>query len=169
MRATLIVMSLAALLAACGETQAPEPPRAPAPPAAPEPPTAPTPPAAPLETMVFDEFSSVVPPGLGCAFQTEAGVLFVASADDDRNATARAVIKTGGRLIPLTGRQTGGYAGLVEPESAYAGDGVAVTVAHDGGEGRLEGIETTVWPARLTLTRGDGTAATLTGDWGCGA
>ena len=121
-----------------------------------------------LTPMRFEEYASVVPPNLSCAFKADGGILLVASAPDDRAAEAAAVLKVDNALVRMTRSAAGGYRGLLDPSSTFQGRGYEVVIDRSAGEGRRDGVETTVWPASLTLQDADGRSR-LTGTWNCGA
>lgn len=118
-----------------------------------------------LEAMVFDEFSSVVEPGLGCSFDSDV-VLLVASAPAEASATAQAAIKHGGVLIPLRSDGAGGFDAL-RGGAHFEGGGFEVVVTPHGDE-RQSGIETVSRDADLTVRR-DGAEGAYPGVWSCGS
>ena len=124
-----------------------------------------------LRPIAYDQFSPLIEPGLGCSFEDADGnLLFVATAPDERDATAEGVIDSGGGARVVEADATGGYNSLVEGGSFTGASGTAVTITRDGGEGTPEGIETTAWPARLVVRgEGGGQRAYDGGQWACGA
>ncbi len=169
MRNFVSLAALAALTVACSEPAETPGEPAPTPDTAPQQP-APQPSAIEVQAMVYDEFSALVPPGLGCVFEGGDAILMVASAPDDRTARPEAAIKVSGVAVKLTGRATGGYIGMYGGDSAFEGQGYVVEIDRAEGDGTKVGVETTSWPARLTVRRpADGAMRELPGDWSCGA
>lgn len=152
------------LIAACSQ---PAEPDAGAPDAAP-PQAAPLQTGLRLEAMTNAEINGAVPPQLFCAFESEEAVLLAASAPDDQDARAQAVIKTDGRFIAMTRGEAGGYVGMRESGSTFTGGGYEARLSRQDGEGERVGVESTRWPAELIVTRGEDEAR-LTGAWICGA
>ena len=175
MRNTLI-LTLALSLAACSDsapdTPAPEAPASASATPAPEP----GPTDAPasdigLRPIVYDQFSPLIESGLGCSFEDGDGnLLFVATAPDERDATAEAVIDSGSGARVVRANAAGGYNALVEGGGFSDGMETSVTITREDGPGQPEGIETTAWPARLVL-RGEEDAERVYdgGQWACGA
>ena len=171
-----LILTLALSLAACGDsapdTPATEPPASANPTPAPEPSqTADSDTDIALRPIVYDQFSPLIEPGLGCSFEDADGnLLFVATAPDERDATAEGVIDSGSGARVVEADTAGGYNALVEGGSFTGASETSVTVTRDGGEGTPEGIETTAWPARLVV-RGEnsGQRAYDGGQWACGA
>ena len=124
-----------------------------------------------LQPIVYAEFSALIEPGLGCSFQAEADeLLLVATAMDEREDVAEAVVKTDAEAFVIKATQPGGYNALRENGATFTnGVDLSISIERDAGEGVPEGIESTVWPATMIL-RHDGMARTYTGGrWSCGA
>lgn len=123
-----------------------------------------------LRVIAYDEFSPLIEPGTGCSFQTSRGELvFVATAEPGGSDNAQAVINAGDGPRVLQG-EAAGYEGLVEG-GEFSGDGdISLTIVREDGAGTPGEIETTSWPATLTLTGKDG-AERIYGDgvYSCGS
>lgn len=132
---------------------------------------APPPPEFGLKPIVYDEFSPLIEPGLGCGFEAVSGdTIFVATAPDDRYAVAKAVVKSGAAPVVLEADRAGGYEALQKGGSFSDGMDLSVTIRRDPGDGTLSGIETTSWPARLTVRGEEGlTREYARGVYSCGA
>ena len=139
--------------------------------AAAEQPASAAPPEFGLKPIAYDEFSLLVEPGLGCSFETKSGdTIFVATAPDDRQAVAEAVVRSGATPVVLEADRAGGYAALQEGGSYSDGIDLSVTITRDPGEGTSNGIETTSWPARLTVRGEEGSKREYArGVYSCGA
>ena len=121
-----------------------------------------------LQPMVYDEFSTVVEPGLGCGFSADDQTLFVATAEPRDDVRAEGAVKLDGRLISLTRTEAGGYNALAEGGSFRGDDGLTIGIVRAPGEGTPSGTETRAWDANLTVMH-DGGRAELPGTWDCGA
>ena len=119
-----------------------------------------------VQPMTYEEFAAVVPPGLGCSFESGEDLLVVASGPDDNSAGHDAAIKIGDEVIALTGLETGGFDALVDG-GTFEGSGVIVRITRSS-DGRQAGIESTAWDAHLEAER-SGRQLALTGTWSCGA
>ena len=167
-----LILTLALSLAACGDS-APDAPatEATATPA-PEPSqTADSDSDIALRPIAYDQFSPLIEPGLGCSFEDADGnLLFVATAPDERDATAEGVIDSGSGARVVEADRAGGYSALVEGGSFTGASETTVTVTRESGEGTPGEIETTAWPARLVVRgEGGGQRAYDGGQWACGA
>lgn len=170
------------LLAACGPEAAPptdpEPRVVPTGPAdTPPPPEREPEPLAPggsgpqLQPMRFEEFSTVIEPGLGCSFalRDSDAALFVASAGDERSERPQGLVKLRDTLVPLRSDSAGGYQALVGG-AGMRSEALSVRVDRAEGDGEQVGIETTRWPATLTVTQDEGGTTVYRPGWySCGA
>ncbi|MCV0383981.1 MAG: hypothetical protein K5799_11080 [Erythrobacter sp.] len=129
------------------------------------------PPAFGLEPLAYDEFSPLIEPGLGCSFDAQSGdTIFVATAPDNPEAVAMAVIKAGTVPVLLEASDAGGYATLQSGGSFSNGMGLFVTITRNPDEGTLGEIETTSWPARLAVHSAEGLKREYAGGiYACGA
>ena len=174
----ILPLAAAALaLAACSGSES-EAPAAPpgdeitAPPA-PSTPSPTVPEQAPpvLEPMVYEEYTSLIEPGLGCSFSTaDERLLLVSTAPMDESAIAEAVVKRDGKTMVLRAQDAGGYDALVNG-ATFAGEGaLSARVERLPGEGTPGEIETTSWPATLTvMAHGETGTVYPEGKWNCGA
>ncbi len=121
-----------------------------------------------LQPMVFDEFSTVVEPGLGCGFSADEQTLFVATADPRDEVRAEGAVKLDGRLVLVTRTEAGGYDALAEGGSFRGDGGLTIGIVRAPGEGTPSRTETRAWDATLTVMH-DGGRAELAGTWDCGA
>ena len=124
-----------------------------------------------LQPIVYAEFSKLIEPGLGCSFQAETDVLLlVATAMDEREDVAEAVVKTDAEAFVIKATQPGGYNAMRENGATFTkGSDLSIVIERNPGEGEPEGIESTVWPATMTV-RQNGMKRTYTGGrWSCGA
>lgn len=127
-------------------------------------------PASPvLQPMVFDEFSRVVEPGLGCGFSADDQTLFIATAEPREEVRAKGVVKLDKRLILVTRTEAGGYNALAGGGSFRGDTGLVIEIVRAPGEGTPSGTETRAWDASLTVTQEGGGVAELSGTWDCGA
>lgn len=103
----------------------------------------------------------------GCQFVDQADrMLLMVGLPDSTSETGVAVARSKGEVIEMTTRQRGYQAIEAGPQLAY--EGIMLTVTHEGGEGRKQGVETRVWPATLTVSDMDDAAKDYTGSWSCG-
>ena len=119
-----------------------------------------------LQAMHFDEFSTVIEPGLGCAFEGGDAVLLVASGADSPSGGHAGVVKINGQLMRLTSSETGGYDALVDG-AAFSDARMTVTVRLSG-DAATEGYESTSRNGDLVLRYGS-TERSYPGAWTCGA
>ncbi len=126
-------------------------------------------PAGPLlEAMTYGEFSPVVASGLGCSFSADDRILFVATAPDDRAARAQGAVKYGGTVGVVNATKPGGYQALRQG-GIFAGSDITLNVGRGTGKGSADGIESTKWPATLTVTELSVGDRSYQGTWSCGA
>ena len=94
----------------------------------------------------------------------------MATAPDDPEVVAMAVIKAGTVPVVLDASKAGGYALLQSGGSFSNGIGLSVTITRNLGEGTAGEIETTSWPAHLTVLCEEGLKREyLEGIYTCGA
>lgn len=125
-----------------------------------------------LSAMTYDEFSARIPSGTGCSFTPEGPdkpTLMIATAPIENDARAQAVIKLDGTVRILRSKAAGGYDRLREGAVLTNDQGVSVTVVRAKGEGQPEGIESTVWPATMTVRAAPDRERIYKGSYGCGA
>ena len=73
-----------------------------------------------LQPIDYAEFSTLIEPGLGCSFQAEADeLLLVATAMDEREDVAEAVVKTDAEAFVIKATQPGGYNALRENGATF--------------------------------------------------
>ncbi|TXC68837.1 hypothetical protein FSZ31_07665 [Sphingorhabdus soli] len=126
-------------------------------------------PAGPLlQPMTYGEFSPVVASGTGCSFSADDQLLFVATAPDDRAARAQGAVKYGGTVGTLNATRPGGYRALRQG-GIFAGSDITLNVGRGTGKGSADAIESTRWPATLTVTELSVGDRSYQGTWSCGA
>lgn len=127
-------------------------------------------PAGPLlQPMAYAEFSPLVGAGLGCSFSSDDDrLLFVATAPDDRAARAKGAIKYGGTVGMVSATKPGGYQALRQG-GIFAGSDISLNVGRSGVPGQRDGVESTKWPATLTVTELSVGDRSYAGEWSCGA
>ena len=123
-----------------------------------------------LEPLVYADYENRLDAGLSCNFTSSDGRnLFAASAPDDSAAKGKGLVKVNGDFRTLRTDRVGGYALLREGASFHSG-GISASIQRASGEGRREGVESTVWPASLHVAIEDGRDVSYDGGrWSCGA
>ena len=123
-----------------------------------------------LQTISYDQLSSMIEPGLGCSFATEDDrLLFVATATMEPAEIAQGVIMAKDAPEVVTAQEEGGYEALVDGATFTATDGASVTITRTSEEGTPGEIETTSWPAELDYESGQGVKRRYIGSYSCGA
>lgn len=111
------------------------------------------------------EISSVIEPGLGCAFTLAGGAspLLVAAAGNPAG-----VVKLNGTLVRLEAdRPVHDY---IEAGPVLRSEALEVSIRRETGEGRQTGIETVAWPAEMIVAQDEsGEILRRNGEWSCGA
>ena len=126
-------------------------------------------PAGPLlQPMTYGEFSPVVASGTGCSFSADGELLFVATAPDDPAARAQGAVKYGGTVGQVNATKPGGYQALRQG-GIFAGSDITLNVGRGAGKGTADGVESTRWPATLTVTELSVGDRSYQGSWSCGA
>lgn len=103
----------------------------------------------------------------GCEFiGDDRRTLLSVGLPDNATAKGFGVARAGGVVVQAQTRETGRAA--IEAGPALAFEGIVLDVAHGGGTGEAVGIETSAWPATLTVTDSASKSKAYPGQWACG-
>lgn len=103
----------------------------------------------------------------GCEFiGTDKRTLLSVGLPDSSTARGFGVARAGGVVVQAQTREGGRAA--IEAGPSLAFEGIVLDVAHGGGAGEKVGIETSAWPATLTVSDADGASKDYEGRWACG-
>lgn len=122
---------------------------------------------APIEasdvTVISDSMDHVG----GCEFiGNDKRTLLSVGLPDSTTAKGFGVARAGGLVVQAQTQEVGRAA--IEAGPALAFEGIVLDVAHAGGAGEAVGIETSAWPATLTVKDSDGKSRAYPGNWACG-
>ena len=131
-----------------------------------------------VQPLAYTDYNQRIPAGSGCSFADAKGrLLFVATADFEADTTAQGAVKLADRVLALSANRPGGYNAVVRGQffadpkrTPYENSsGVGVNVVRLPGKGTPGEIETTSWPAEMTVSiEGEGISK-FTGRWECGS
>ena len=131
-----------------------------------------------VQPLTYNEYTQRIPAGSGCSFTDSRGrLLFVATADFEAEATAQGAMKLADRVFVLSANRAGGYTALsqgqffADPKGTpyEKSSGVAANIVRLPGEGTPGEIETTSWPAEMTVSMEGEGMSKFTGRWECGS
>ncbi|GGD52282.1 hypothetical protein GRI62_05540 [Erythrobacter arachoides] len=104
----------------------------------------------------------------GCSFEHNGETLFIAGAEDNRNARGNGVIQVSGVDRLLAGADLTGPAGIDAGPTMTDGE-YTVTVERGAGQGTAFGVESARWPAELVVRKDmKNEVRYAPGTWTCG-